>query len=410
MSNSANNPDFGFLFDIDGVLTRGKTVIPAAKKALKKITDSNGEFIVPTVFVTNAGNTLRKYKARQLSDLFDINVKVDQVMLSHSPLHLYKEYHDKCVLVCGQGPVKEIADGLGFTKTVTIADVKSTFPHLDTVDHSAKPVMTSEVMRRDFPKIEAVVLFGEPNAWETSLQLLIDVLLTNGDISSNVMCGHHHQNIPVLACNMDLMWMSDNPMPRFAHGMFLHCLESVYEKVVGRPLKYAALLGKPSITTYYYAEHLLMKEATKLCARPALSTLYAIGDNPLADIFGANLYKRKLAKAQSIETKLRSMTSSSPEILSSTSSSSSNHFNQLRRGFTTSKDVLNQHHVREAVSVLVCTGIFTPNPAEEDLSKPMVWHCPRDVKFEESLAQPDKIVDDVDRAIDWIFEREKYSI
>ena len=68
------NPDFGFLFDIDGVLTRGKTVIPAAKRALKKITDSNGEFTVPTVFVTNAGNTLRKYKARQLSDLFDINV------------------------------------------------------------------------------------------------------------------------------------------------------------------------------------------------------------------------------------------------------------------------------------------------------------------------------------------------
>ena len=68
------DPKFGVLFDIDGVLTRGKNVIPAAKKAMKKITDSNGEFIVPTVFVTNAGNTLRKYKAEALSKLFDINV------------------------------------------------------------------------------------------------------------------------------------------------------------------------------------------------------------------------------------------------------------------------------------------------------------------------------------------------
>lgn len=408
--SSTNCPDFGVLFDIDGVLTRGKNVIPAARQALKKITDSNGEFQVPTVFVTNAGNTLRKYKAKQLSDLFDINVKVDQVMLSHSPLHLYKEYHDKCVLVCGQGPVKEIADGLGFTKTVTIEDIKNTFPNLDMVDHSARPIKTSDCVRNSFPKIEAIVLFGEPNRWETSLQLLIDVLLTNGDISSNMMSGHQAQNIPVLACNMDLMWMSDNPMPRFAHGMFLHCLESVYEKVVGRPLKYAALLGKPSITTYYYAEHLLMKEASKLCGQPSLSTLYAIGDNPLADIFGANLYKRKLAEAKALETKLRSMTSSSDKFPApSASSSGSNHFNQLRRGFTTSNETTNQHHVKEAVSVLVCTGIFSPTP-KEDLTKPMVWHCPRDVKFEESLAQPDKIVDDVDVALDWIFKRENYSI
>ena len=65
-------------------------------------------------------------------------------MLSHSPLHLYKEYHDKCVLVCGQGPVKEIADGLGFTKTVTIEDIRNTFPYLDTVDHSARPMKVSK--------------------------------------------------------------------------------------------------------------------------------------------------------------------------------------------------------------------------------------------------------------------------
>ena len=31
-----------------------------------------------------------------------------------------------------------------------------------------------------FPRIEAVVLFGEPVRWETPLQLIIDVLLTDG--------------------------------------------------------------------------------------------------------------------------------------------------------------------------------------------------------------------------------------
>lgn len=30
-------------------------------------------------------------------------------MMSHSPLRMFKKYHDKCVLVSGQGPVLDIA-------------------------------------------------------------------------------------------------------------------------------------------------------------------------------------------------------------------------------------------------------------------------------------------------------------
>ena len=69
-------------------------------------------------------------------------------------------------------------------------------------------------MKKRFPKIEAIVLFGEPLKWETNLQLLIDVLMTNGRIYSNEMSGYQTQDVPVLACNMDLMWMGDLPMPR----------------------------------------------------------------------------------------------------------------------------------------------------------------------------------------------------
>lgn len=67
-------PGFGLLFDIDGVLVRGKTPIPAAKKAFHKLVDSNGQFIVPVVFVTNAGNCLRQKKADQLSHILGVPV------------------------------------------------------------------------------------------------------------------------------------------------------------------------------------------------------------------------------------------------------------------------------------------------------------------------------------------------
>lgn len=59
----------------------------------------------------------------------------------------------------------------------------------------------------------AVILFGEPIRWETNLQLIIDVLLTNGNL------GGVHQtqktpHLPLLACNMDLMWMAEAHSPR----------------------------------------------------------------------------------------------------------------------------------------------------------------------------------------------------
>ena len=43
------------MFDIDGVLVRGKEVLPAAIQAFKKLVDKNGQFRVPVIFVTNAG-------------------------------------------------------------------------------------------------------------------------------------------------------------------------------------------------------------------------------------------------------------------------------------------------------------------------------------------------------------------
>lgn len=33
----------------------------------------------------------------------------EQVILSHSPLRLFSQFHQKCMLVAGQGPVEENA-------------------------------------------------------------------------------------------------------------------------------------------------------------------------------------------------------------------------------------------------------------------------------------------------------------
>ena len=133
----------------------------------------------------------------------------------------------------------------------------------------------SQLFKLGLSSLAAVFLFGEPVRWETSLQLIIDVLLTSGRPASKPS-DFVYPHVPVLACNMDLMWMSAAPMPRFAHGCFLHCLESLYHKISGLELKYTALVGKPSEITYHHSDGALQKLAEDM-GYPKVRRMYCIG-------------------------------------------------------------------------------------------------------------------------------------
>ncbi|NXT03334.1 HDHD5 hydrolase, partial [Jacana jacana] len=356
-------PSFGFLFDIDGVLVRGKTPIPAAKTAFGKLVNSQGQFLVPVVFVTNAGDCLRQKKADQLSQLLGVPVSEDQVMMSHSPLRMFKRYHEKCVLVSGQGPVLDIAQDLGFCQPITIETLREKHPLLDVVDHDRRPsVLVSAYFSC---KTLSVVLFGEPVRWETNLQLIIDVLLTSG-YPGNPYCRENSPHIPVLACNMDLMWVAEAQSPRFGHGTFMVCLENIYKKITGKDLKYEALMGKPSKLTYQYAEYLIRAQAAERQWKQPIQTLYAVGDNLMTDVYD-NSWENELASAAAA-------------------------------------------HCR---SVLVCTGVYNPHtevPLDTGESvTETVFHGHRDFRFEPGLVEPDHVVPDVDAAVDLVFQLENFA-
>uniref|UniRef100_A0A8C3SAS7 Haloacid dehalogenase-like hydrolase domain-containing 5 n=1 Tax=Chelydra serpentina TaxID=8475 RepID=A0A8C3SAS7_CHESE len=351
---SPNIPTFGFLFDIDGVLVRGKTPISAAKKAFQKLVNSQGQFLVPVVFVTNAGNCLRQKKADQLSHI--LGISQDQVVMSHSPLRMFKRYHDKCVLVSGQGPLLDIAQYLGFCQPITIEILRETYPLLDMVDHDRRPKV-----------LVTVVLFGEPVRWETNLQLIIDVLLTGGCPGKP-----YHQasypHIPVLACNMDLMWMAEAQSPRFGHGTFMVCLENIYKKITGKELKYEALMGKPSELTYHYAEYLIRMQAAQRHWKEPIQTLYAIGSATISqDDELDHTWQNELAPATATNCR----------------------------------------------SVLVCTGVYNPHtevPSDtrESITE-TVFHGHRDFRFDPALVEPDHIVPDADAAVDLIYQLENFA-
>ncbi|XP_054473630.1 haloacid dehalogenase-like hydrolase domain-containing 5 [Anoplopoma fimbria] len=377
----------GFLFDVDGVLLRGGSLIPAARRAFRKLLDKNNNFLFPVVFVTNAGSCQRHHKAQQLSRLLEVQIAPEQVVLSHSPLQMMKSFHDKCVLVSGQGPVTDIANTLGFQNVVSVEQLREHHPLLDMVDHNRRPKLPSSPLQT-LPKIEAIILFGEPIRWETNLQLLIDVLLTNGSPG----CMYDTQvpaQLPVLACNIDLMWMAEAPSPRFGHGMFLQCLESVYRKMTGRELQYEALLGKPSLLTYQYAEHLLRLQNHN----HKLTTIYAIGDNLMTDIYGANLYNRYLGQQHAATTTTTKLVAQGTE-------------SQVTMAVPEEELVSAAAQCR---SILVCTGVYNPrSPLPSDLSSftETLFHGHKDLVLELDLVEPNHVVEDVEAAVDLMLQQE----
>ncbi|XP_063219150.1 haloacid dehalogenase-like hydrolase domain-containing 5 isoform X2 [Bacillus rossius redtenbacheri] len=295
-SSQKSRGTFGLIFDIDGVLVRGRMPLPGAEKAFQRLVDSHGKFIFPTVFVTNSCYGSPAKKAQHLSQWLKVKISEEQVVMAYSPLKMFQQYFDQQVFVCGQGPVYDIVKEMGFKKISTIMDLRKSFPFLDAVDHQlqkAQPGVSDVRDEHDFPQIKAVLLVGEPLAWETALQLLIDLLVTNG-LPSHAPTMDHYPHIPLLVCNMDLQWMAEACMPRFGHGAFLLCLESLYKKITGHDLLYTSLLGKPSLDTYKFAHFMLQQHAKQIGISCNVEKIYAFGDNICTDVFGANNYNQFL--------------------------------------------------------------------------------------------------------------------
>ncbi|KAL7982243.1 hypothetical protein Chor_009841 [Crotalus horridus] len=385
------SPSFGFLFDIDGVLLRGRLVIPAAKKAFQKLTNVKGHFHVPVAFVTNAGNCSRDSKAEELTEALGFKVSPEWVILSHSPLRLFHQLHDKCVLVCGQGPVEQNAREYPFPPPTT------DFPTIEG-NYCWAPLQKCAMQTSLVEKVVwlsptlGIILLGEPVRWETCLQLISDVLLSNGNPGVE-LASVPYPHLPIIACNMDLLWMAEAKMPRFGHGTFLVCLENIYKKMTGKELKYEALLGKPSTVTYRYAEHVLKQQMESCGWSSPLHQLYAIGDNPMADIYGANLYHRYLqSQAEVNVTAMAAESEKHPEAQRDCSISISS--------------------AKSCHSILVCTGVYNPHgdiPTDPENILKTLSHGHRDFHFDPSLVEASYVVHDVNDAVELVFQKENWK-
>ncbi|CAF3187615.1 unnamed protein product [Rotaria sp. Silwood2] len=293
--------NFACFFDIDGVITKGSNCITVAKPAIQTLI----QFIVPMVVVLNTC-MLESDKAKRLSAVLGVTIHPEQVVFAQTQMRTLTDFHNKHVLVSEQGQAEDIARMIAFKSTTTIEKICEAFPELDMANHMnrfrlSKMISTQGFVHdENFRPIDAIVLLGEPIQWERSLQVIIDLLLTDGNPAiipdgSNT----EHDHIPIIACNRDLVFKTAADIPRFGHGAFLTYLETLYKSISGHDLKYTAFVGKPFEISYKYAEA-IANQVALANGQSKIEKVYFIEDNPDVDIVGVNMYNYLLQQMMNL--------------------------------------------------------------------------------------------------------------
>eukprot|EP01130_Rhizamoeba_saxonica_P006166 TRINITY_DN2446_c0_g1_i2.p1 TRINITY_DN2446_c0_g1~~TRINITY_DN2446_c0_g1_i2.p1 ORF type:complete len:297 (-),score=50.40 TRINITY_DN2446_c0_g1_i2:35-925(-) len=241
---------------------------------------------IPTAFVTNGGGTPELLKAINLSEQLGINVSPNQVITSHTP---FKDVvpsldPDTTVLLVNNNAThsETIANNYGIKNFITIQDYAQRIPLLCpwkeyncnnyTLDGSHIPI------------IGCVMILHEPLDWGESIQILVDVLSSNGRLHIDHYEETDDQLIPLFIANPDFHYSAKYENSRLTCNAFYTALDSIYHRKTGRNLS-CTIFGKPNKEVYEYAIDLL--NSLNQNSQP-LDRIYCIGDNPKSDIQGAN--------------------------------------------------------------------------------------------------------------------------
>lgn len=166
----------GFAFDVDGVLMRGKTALPGASSMLQRLKQES----VPFAILTNNGGMLEKTRSKQLTDALGVEIRPEQVVLSHSAMRVAAEpFVDMPVLVLGSLAYMEVAQQeLGFKQALTVRQLLQSNPDLSPYfkmlpDDCRLANMDPLASAVGIADIAAIFIIHDPIEWAHELQVWI---------------------------------------------------------------------------------------------------------------------------------------------------------------------------------------------------------------------------------------------
>ncbi|KAI9183503.1 hypothetical protein H9P43_004421 [Blastocladiella emersonii ATCC 22665] len=316
---SAKSP--AFVFDVDGVLVQGGRVLPEARRALAVVNGDNPRNVaIPHLYLTNGGGVTEAAKAEELAAKFGVPVKPEQVVLSHTPMReLAATFADRWVMAVGGAGnnAKRVLESYGFKKVVTPYEIHNWQPSIYPFCEASDAAKALHTPHPDFSRVDvsAILVLHDSRDWGTDLQIMVDVLRTPrgnlgvtqpraGQTTPNplVLAALNQQHVPIYFSNPDFLWANNYPVPRFGQRALRVALEAMWRELTGADLTFTSY-GKPETNTYKYAYALLHQQIHDGKAPPPTHALdaksiancvndrfevYAVGDNPAADIEGAH--------------------------------------------------------------------------------------------------------------------------
>jgi len=284
--------NFAIAFDVDGVLVYGQSKAPSGTEALKLL----NKYQIPYVLLSNSSGNTEDDKAAMLSKITEVPLNGNQVILANTPMKaLVGKYKNSPILLVGKERSIQVLRLYGFENIIFIDDYSKKFPFLfpsrfvngipknDAMQQHSPP---STLIANDI-KIEAILVTESPLDWWESLQIICDVVRTNGTPQLHKTVESFKQQVPIYFSNPDINYKDEYILPRMTLGSFRKCLEVLYKEETGDNITYT-IYGKPFETMFKYAEIVLEKNIRDSGTADEIKTIYMIGDNPKSDICGAN--------------------------------------------------------------------------------------------------------------------------
>lgn len=309
----------GFVFDIDGVLIKGKRRIEAATKVLTSLAIKK----IPFVLLTNGGGMLEAERVARLNKVLGLvkyPVNANQIVLSHTPLRTLVTKHKRILVVGGPADKsREVALHYGFKEVLRPVDIIRANPNVCPFHRYTKREIEEWALDPSKSKvsidgtnpnepIDSIMVFNDPRELYSDIQIVMDLLNSQGGlIGTRRITKSTEPSVPIIFSNNDFLWANDFPIPRLGQGAVKIAIQSLYANFNdGRKLE-SLTLGKPYRVSYDYAHHILIDWRSKLASGdldseaclpelndpPIVSPfkqIYMIGDNPESDILGGNNY------------------------------------------------------------------------------------------------------------------------
>ncbi|KAJ7128944.1 HAD hydrolase [Mycena crocata] len=293
-SSGNKSPPLAFVLDIDGVLIRGDNVLPSAKRALSMLEGNNVLGMkLPYILLTNGGGVSEQERCKKLSTKLGLEIVPEQYIQAHTILKtLSHKYSNTPVLVLGGklDQVRRVAADYGFNKAYTSHDVLAWNPSVWPF-HDLTASENGATQNVDFSQtpISAIFVFHDPRNWALDVQVICDVIQSEGIIGGPyVDLGKQNSPVELFFCNPDLIWQGAFQRSRLGQGAFKEAFQGVFKALTGSEYPYVQF-GKPTRATYDFATEVLNDRLQALGGqRRPLPPVYMVGDNPESDIAGAN--------------------------------------------------------------------------------------------------------------------------